>query len=115
MHHNYPCTIRPLTEEEGGGFLIEYPDLPGCASDGETIEQAIANGREAMATWIATAEAMGRDIPAPGRIEQYSGKWLQRAPKSLHGRLTEQARREGVSFNTYVISILAAAVGEKAA
>ncbi len=67
-----------------------------------------------MTAWIATAKAMERDIPAPGRIEQYSGKWLQRASKSLHGRLTEQAKREGVSFNTYVISILAAAVGHRA-
>jgi antitoxin HicB len=32
----YPFTIRPLSSEDGGGFLIEYPDLPGCHSDGDT-------------------------------------------------------------------------------
>ena len=42
----YPFTIRPLSAEDGGGFLIEYPDLPGCHSDGETPEQAIVNGRD---------------------------------------------------------------------
>jgi antitoxin HicB len=44
----FPFTIRPLTHEEGGGFLIEYPDLPGVISDGETPEEAIANGRDAL-------------------------------------------------------------------
>jgi hypothetical protein len=39
----YRFTIRPLTEDEGGGWLIEFPDLPGCMSDGATIEEAIAN------------------------------------------------------------------------
>jgi antitoxin HicB len=33
----YPFTIRHLSKEEGGGYLIEFPDLPGCMSDGETI------------------------------------------------------------------------------
>src|ERR1035438_10911857 len=44
----YPFTIRPLSDADGGGFLIEYPDLPGCHSDGETPEQAIVNGRDAV-------------------------------------------------------------------
>lgn len=38
-----------LSKEEGGGYLVEYPDIPGCMSDGETEEEAIANGREAKA------------------------------------------------------------------
>ena len=40
----YRFTIRPLSTEEGSGYLIEFPDLPGCMSDGETIGEAIANG-----------------------------------------------------------------------
>jgi antitoxin HicB len=43
----YQFTIRPLTDDEGGGYLIEFRDLPGCISDGETIEEAIANGERA--------------------------------------------------------------------
>jgi antitoxin HicB len=34
----YRFTIRPLTREEGRGYLIEFPELPGCLSDGETID-----------------------------------------------------------------------------
>ena len=44
--------LRPLTESEGGGWLITWPDLPGCMSDGDTPEQAIAHGREAFADWF---------------------------------------------------------------
>lgn len=44
----YQFTVRPLSREEGGGYSVEYPDIPGCLSDGETVEEAIANGREAI-------------------------------------------------------------------
>lgn len=50
---------------EGDGFLIVYPDLPGCMSDGATIEEAIANGRDAVKTWILTAREFGDPIPIP--------------------------------------------------
>jgi antitoxin HicB len=34
----YRFTVRPLSKDEGGGYLVEYPEIPGCMSDGETIE-----------------------------------------------------------------------------
>ena len=42
MNHNLPYRyiLKPLPEEDGGGYLIEFPDLPGCISDGETPEEA---------------------------------------------------------------------------
>lgn len=59
---NYRFEIRPLSEEDGGGFLVSFPDLPGCISDGETYEEAIANARDAFAAWIAAHEEEGRLI-----------------------------------------------------
>ena len=61
----YPFNISTLPPEEGGGYLIEFPDLPGCISDGETIEEAIANGKDAMFCWIETAKQHGDEIPQP--------------------------------------------------
>ena len=61
----YRFTIRPLTVEEGGGYLIEFPDLPGCMSDGETIEEALANGAAAKRDWIAAMRQAGRQVPPP--------------------------------------------------
>jgi len=103
---DYPFTIRHLTEKEGGGYLIEFPDLPGCMSDGETIEETIKNGQDAMTCWIDAAKATGRDIPKPGEFKNQSGKWLQRVPKSIHLRLIGKAKEEGVSLNTLVILFL---------
>ena len=113
----YRFTVRPLTEEDGGGWLVEYPDLPGCMSDGETIEEAIANADDAKRSWIAAMKEAGRSIPPPSAepAEGYSGKWQLRAPKSLHRRLAERAKREGVSLNTLAVTLLAEGLGERSA
>jgi antitoxin HicB len=104
---DYPFTMRHLSKEDGGGYLIEFPDLPGCMSDGETIEDALASGQEAVQAWIDTATESNRSIPKPGELENQSGKWVQRVPKSIHLRLVTRAREEGCSLNTLVITLLA--------
>ena len=61
---DYPHEIRPLSGEEGGGYLITFPDLPGCMSDGDTPEEALENGKDAFQGWIAAAKM--EKIPIPG-------------------------------------------------
>ena len=107
----YPFSIRLLSEDDGGGYLIEFPDLPGCMSDGETIEETVANGRDAVECWVAAAKEAGRTVPTPNHTKRLSGRWVQRVPKSLHARLAESAQREGVSLNSLVIAMLSEAVG----
>jgi len=101
----YPVAIRELDRNEGGGFLAEIPDLPGCMADGETIAEAIANVTDAASEWIATAKQLGRQLPDSS--QSFSGKWVQRVPKSLHQRLAVEARREGVSLNAFATALLA--------
>ena len=55
--------ITPLSEDQGGGCLIAFPDYPGCMADGETPEAAIAEGRDALASYLATLRALDRPIP----------------------------------------------------
>lgn len=109
---DYPFKIRHLSKEDGGGYVIEFPDLPGCMSDGETVEEAVTNGHDAVRCWLKAAKDSGRSIPQPGAFEQQSGKWVQRVPKSIHLQLVEKAEEEGVSLNTLVIAILAEALGK---
>ena len=111
----YPFTIRHLNNEEGGGYLIEFPDLPGCMSDGDSIVEAIQNGEDALQAWLQAAKESGRRIPEPNHTELQSGKWVQRVPKSLHAKLVYQAKREGVSLNTLVVSMLSEATGNRTA
>jgi antitoxin HicB len=62
---NYRVVIEPLTREDGGGFLASAPELPGCISDGDTPNEALANLKDAMEQWITEAKALGRVIPEP--------------------------------------------------
>lgn len=108
----YPFEIRPLSQDEGGGYLISFPDLPGCISDGETIEDAIMNGIDAVHSWVETAKEFNDPVPEPGS-SQASGRFVQRLPKSLHARLSARAKQEGVSMNALVTSIIAEALGRR--
>jgi antitoxin HicB len=103
----YPFTIRPLPKADGGGFLIEYPDIPGCMSDGETPAEAIRNGQDALKSALRTLREFGDPVPMPGSFSASSGQWRQRVPKSLHARLVARAAREGVSLNMLVTALLA--------
>ena len=71
----YQFTVRPLSKDEGGGYQVEYPDLPGCMSDGETVEEAISNGREALRDCLEAFKESGRKRPQP-TIE--AAQWRQR-------------------------------------
>lgn len=108
----YPFVVRKLPNEEGGGYLAEYPDVPHCIADGKTPEEAIHNGREALEACLATLAEFGKRIPTPGSTTS-SGQWRQRVPKSLHARLVERAGREGVSLNTLVTALIAEGMGRK--
>jgi len=59
----YPFNIRPLSQEEGGGFLISFPDFSDCISDGDTPEEAIHNGMDALGETIAALEEFGFPVP----------------------------------------------------
>ncbi|UXN60321.1 type II toxin-antitoxin system HicB family antitoxin [Phyllobacterium zundukense] len=104
--------IRPLTEEEGSGYLVEFPDYPGCIADGETPEAALREGRDALKSYIETLKELGRAVPEVGEV--YGGQWRQRVPRSLHAALARRADREGVSLNMLATALLAEGLGRKA-
>ena len=64
---SYQIDVRPLLEDEGGGYLATVPELPGCMSDGATKGKARANVQDAIAAWIEAAEDLGRPVQEPAR------------------------------------------------
>lgn len=55
--------------DEGQAFIAEVPELPGCAADGATYQEALANAEVIIQEWIETAKELGRSIPEPkGRL-----------------------------------------------
>lgn len=110
---DYPFEIRPLTAAEGGGFLISYPDFSECISDGETIDEAITNGHDALASTITALEAKRFPAPAPNGGGVASGKFVARVPKTTHAQLATRAKAEGVSLNTLVLTFIAEGLGRR--
>jgi len=61
--------IIPYWGDEDGAFIAEVPELPGCAADGPSRQEALSNVEIAISEWIATAQELGRPIPQPkGRL-----------------------------------------------
>ena len=107
----YPFEIRPLNRDEGGGFLISYPDFAECISDGETVEEALENGQDALKATIAALKAKDLPVPAANSGGIASGKFVARVPKTIHAQLATRARTEGVSLNTLVVTFIAQGLG----
>jgi len=101
----YRLEIVPDTEE--GGYVASYPELPGCISCGETMEDAITNALDAKKAWLEAAIEEGIQIYEPNTMEEYSGQFKLRITKSLHRQLAEHSRREGISMNQYCLYLLA--------
>ena len=103
----YNIIIRHVTDESRSYYFAKVQELDGCMSDGITVEEVYANIREAMEGWIETRLENGFDIPMPVDVDNYSGKFVLRLPKSLHARLALEAEKDGVSLNQYALYKLA--------
>jgi antitoxin HicB len=62
LNRQYPITLYPDVE---GGYVAEIKDLPGCLTQGDTLEETINNINEARELWIETAYEAGDEIPLP--------------------------------------------------
>jgi antitoxin HicB len=107
-----PFLVRPLADDEGGGFLVVNPDVSYCIADGKTTEEAIGHGRQALEACLVTIAESGHEIPSPASRGS-SGQWRQRVPRSLHARLVDEAEQEGVSLNALVTALLAEGIGRR--
>jgi len=69
MNEQYHYEIIIYWSEADSAFIADVPELPGCAADGDTYAQALANVQTVIAEWIETAVDLGRAIPSPrGRL-----------------------------------------------
>jgi antitoxin HicB len=99
-------TIRELTDDEGGGFYVSFPELPGCASDGESVEEALANAADAEKAWVAANKKWSDSV---------AKKFVTRFPRSLYVDLSSRAKKDGVSMNTMVLTLVARGIDQQRA
>ena len=100
----YKMVVTPDIEE--GGFTISCPELPGCLTCVENINDAFAMFDDAKRCWIEAALEDGIEIKEPLSEENYSGQFKLRMPKSLHKTLAEHSKEEGISMNQYCLYLL---------
>ncbi|MBQ7366468.1 MAG: type II toxin-antitoxin system HicB family antitoxin [Spirochaetaceae bacterium] len=105
-----PYKLEIIPDADEGGFIASYPELPGCITCGETLDEAVSNALDAKKAWVLAAMEEGIEIAAPEALgesaESYSGQFKLRIPKSLHKTLAEDSRKEGVSMNQYCVYLL---------
>lgn len=99
----YNYIIQQITDESGSYFYAQVLELDGCQSTGDTFEEAYQNLKEAMEGWIEAKLEGGFEVPLPVKYNKFSGKFIVRMPKSLHYKLSVEAKREGVSLNQYAL------------
>ena len=101
----YRMEIIPDTAE--GGYVVRFPELPGCLTCADTLEEAVRNAADCKKEWLTAAMEDGIDIPEPVSEDEYSGQFKLRIPKSLHKSLAEHSKAEGISMNQYCLYLLA--------
>ena len=92
-------------------YVATSPEFPGLTGIDEEPNAALDELREAMQMAIEVLEEDGDPLPARRPLEEYSGQFRLRVPRSLHASLAFRAAEEGVSLNTYVATELASAIG----
>lgn len=106
----YPYTIL---EDDDGSYFVEYTDLKGCMTCGDTLDEALELAKDAKKAWLETALEEGIHIPEPKEIEEFSGSFRLRIPKSLHRELAADAKKEGVSMNQFCVYLLSKEVEKR--
>ena len=103
----YPVAIEPGTDAAAWGVIV--PDLPGCFSAGDTLEEAMIQAEEAVTAWIEVALDAGQDIPTPSHIEALRtahpefGGWLWALVKVDPAMLDDTVERVNISLPRRVL------------
>lgn len=110
MENKYKFNVYPLSEEDGGGFYAEVPELPGCIASAETLEETMELLKEAIESWIAVSREKGKKIPEATYYDMEdslpSGRFGIRISKTSHKKLLEIAKEENISLNALVCKFL---------
>ncbi len=108
----YRIELIPSVE---GGYVVIMPELPGCISQGDTLDESIEMIRDAQLAWLVVALEDGRSIPLPVSVDAYGETFDVRVSKSLRRPLAVAADAEGIGLDLFVANALARAVGQQPA
>jgi antitoxin HicB len=110
-----PYTVEVYRDDSDGeeGYVARVLELPGCLTQADTFAELGEMIQDAMRAWIESALEDEKPIPEPKMLDEYSGKFVVRLPKTLHRQLAERASEEGVSLNSLINVPLGQYIGTK--
>ena len=91
--------FQVIWSEEDDAFVATCPDFSDLSAFGATPAEALADAQNVLAMFIEEYDTENVELPPPTVARAYSGQLRLRLPASVHARLAERARREGVSLN----------------
>ena len=68
MTRRYVVVLTPTTEEDEIGYTVTVPALPGCVTEGDTMDEALGNAREAISLYVESLEARRLPVPPPDEV-----------------------------------------------
>jgi len=92
--------------DEDNGFIAAIPGIQGLSAFGKTRKEALSELDIASEAYFEALKKAGRQLPDEEKINPYSGQIRLRMPKGLHAELSNRAKDEGVSLNTYIVTLL---------
>ncbi len=101
--------------DEDQAFIARVPALPGCLAHGATAEKAAHEAEVAAGLILDVMKEDGKRPPPLDAVADYSGQLRLRLPKSLHAAVSQMATAEGVSINTFMLSLIAQGCGRREA
>lgn len=104
MGLNYKIEI--VKDETEGGYVLSIPELKGCLTCADSLEKGMELIKDAKKQWLIAALESGYEITEPDSLEDYSGQFKLRLPKSLHKELSIKSKKEGISMNQYCLYLL---------
>jgi predicted RNase H-like HicB family nuclease len=102
----FKYSINLAWSDEDDCYIATIPELPGLSAFGDTPEEAAEEAKIAAEGFIEVYKKDGCKLPDPEKFSTYSGQIRVRMPKSLHSKLAQEAKREEVSLNQYMVHLL---------
>ena len=92
--------------DEDNAFIATVSELPGLSAFGSSQEEAVKELSIAKKAFLEVLEEDSEQIPEPDVLKPFSGQTRLRLPKDLHQSLVYEAKREGISLNSYIVYLL---------
>lgn len=114
MARQYPLTFEPIPTEDGGGFYAYSSAFPGMTGDGATRDEAAEDIIPVLADAIKRRVESGVELPKiESDVLEYSGKLNLRIGRSLHARVANRAKSDGISINALISQFVAYGLGKR--